>query len=378
MKTLTISWKNCFRVGLSVFILYLAIKYLDKTAAVISSVFGALSPLFTGCIIAYLVNILMTFYEKYYFPHSESSAVKKSKRPVCMLLAFLTLVAIIVLVISLVIPQLVLCLKLMFSGLPEIFGNIMNKISELKILPNDISAALSGINWQEKIGSIISTLMSGMGNIVDIVIKTVSAVFSSIIAAILSVIFAVYLLLAKDNLKRQLIKLKNHFIPDTIGMKLQYVISVFDEAFHSYIVGQCIEAVILGCLCIIGMLILQLPYAVMIGVLIAFTALIPIAGAYIGAGVGAIMIFAVSPVQALVFLIFIVILQQIEGNVIYPKVVGSSIGLPGIWVLAAVTAGGGFMGVLGMFIGVPIAAAIYRLIKEAVNTPKKTNQSKKP
>lgn len=126
------------------------------------------------------------------------------------------------------------------------------------------------------------------------------------------------------------------------------------------------------------MLILQLPYAVMIGVLIAFTALIPIAGAYIGAGVGAIMIFAVSPVQALVFLIFIVILQQIEGNVIYPKVVGSSIGLPGIWVLAAVTAGGGFMGVLGMFIGVPIAAAIYRLIKEAVNTPKKTNQSKKP
>lgn len=365
-------------MGLSVFILYLAIKYLDKTAAVISSVFGALSPLFTGCIIAYLVNILMTFYEKYYFPHSESSAVKKSKRPVCMLLAFLTLVAIIVLVISLVIPQLVLCLKLMFSGLPEIFGNIMNKISELKILPNDISAALSGINWQEKIGSIISTLMSGMGNIVDIVIKTVSAVFSSIIAAILSVIFAVYLLLAKDNLKRQLIKLKNHFIPDTIGMKLQYVISVFDEAFHSYIVGQCIEAVILGCLCIIGMLILQLPYAVMIGVLIAFTALIPIAGAYIGAGVGAIMIFAVSPVQALVFLIFIVILQQIEGNVIYPKVVGSSIGLPGIWVLAAVTAGGGFMGVLGMFIGVPIAAAIYRLIKEAVNTPKKTNQSKKP
>lgn len=378
MKTLTISWKNCFRVGLSVFILYLAIKYLDKTAAVISSVFGALSPLFTGCIIAYLVNILMTFYEKYYFPHSESSAVKKSKRPVCMLLAFLTLIAIIVLVISLVIPQLVLCLKLMFSGLPEIFGNIMNKISELKILPNDISAALSGINWQEKIGSIISTLMSGMGNIVDIVIKTVSAVFSSIIAAILSVIFAVYLLLAKDNLKRQLIKLKNHFIPDTIGMKLQYIISVFDEAFHSYIVGQCIEAVILGCLCIIGMLILQLPYAVMIGVLIAFTALIPIAGAYIGAGVGAIMIFAVSPVQALVFLIFIVILQQIEGNVIYPKVVGSSIGLPGIWVLAAVTAGGGFMGVLGMFIGVPIAAAIYRLIKEAVNTPKKTNQSKKP
>lgn len=375
MRALTISWKNCFKVGLSIFILYLAIKYLDKATAVVSSLLGALSPLFIGCIIAYLVNILMTFYEKYYFPHSKASAVKKSKRPVCMLLAFLTLIAIIVLVISLVIPQLILCLKLMFSGLPAVFGNIMDKISELKILPNDISVALSEINWQERIGRIIGTLMSGMGNIVDIVIKTVSAVFSSIVTAILSVIFAVYLLLSKDNLKRQLIKLKNHFIPYTIGMKFQYIISVFDEAFHSYIVGQCIEAVILGCLCIIGMLILQLPYAVMIGVLIAFTALIPIAGAYIGAGVGAIMIFAVSPIQALVFLIFIVILQQIEGNIIYPKVVGSSIGLPGIWVLAAVTAGGGFMGVLGMFIGVPIAAAIYRLLKETVNTKK--NQSKK-
>ena len=131
--------------------------------------------------------------------------------------------------------------------------------------------------------------------------------------------------------------------------------------------GQCIEAVVLGVLCIIGMSILRLPYAMMIGTLIGFTALIPVAGAYIGAGVGAFMILTVSPVQALIFLAFVVILQQLEGNLIYPKVVGSSIGLPGVWVLAAVTIGGGMMGISGMLLGVPTAAALYQLVKNELN-----------
>ena len=127
------------------------------------------------------------------------------------------------------------------------------------------------------------------------------------------------------------------------------------------------EAVILGTLCTLGMLVLRLPYATMVGTLIAFTALIPVAGAYIGGAAGALMIFSVSPAKALIFLIFLVILQQLEGNLIYPKVVGSSLGLPAIWVLAAVTIGGGIMGIGGMLLGVPIAAALYRLLKEDLN-----------
>ena len=145
------------------------------------------------------------------------------------------------------------------------------------------------------------------------------------------------------------------------------MIAVLDDSFHKYIVGQCVEAMILGLLCALGMLILRLPYAAMIGALIAFTALIPVAGGWIGAGIGAFMILMVSPVQALAFLIFIVILQQLENNLIYPKVVGSSIGLPGIWVLAAVTIGGGMLGVAGMLLGVPLTAAIYRLVREDVH-----------
>lgn len=145
------------------------------------------------------------------------------------------------------------------------------------------------------------------------------------------------------------------------------MLSVLNECFHKYIVGQCTEALILGGLCTLGMLILQLPYATMTGAVIAFTALIPVAGAYIGAGVGAFMILTVSPVKAIIFLIFIVILQQLEGNLIYPRVVGSSMGLPGIWVLAAVTVGGGVMGIPGMLLCVPLAAAFYKLLREDVN-----------
>ena len=156
-----------------------------------------------------------------------------------------------------------------------------------------------------------------------------------------------------------------HLGHDTVIRK-EEILGIFDDCFRKYLVGQCTEAVILGALCALGMMIFKFPYAVMIGTLIGFTALIPVAGAYIGAAVGAIMILTVSPVQSLLFLVFIVVLQQIEGNLIYPKVVGSSLGLPALWVLAAVTIGGGVMGIPGMLLGVPISAALYRLIKQDV------------
>ena len=163
-----------------------------------------------------------------------------------------------------------------------------------------------------------------------------------------------------------------HYLKPAWNEKIRYVVGIFDNSFHKFIVGQCIEAVVLGVLCIIGMTILRLPYAMMIGTLIGFTALIPVAGAYIGAGVGAFMILTVSPIQALIFLVFVVILQQLEGNLIYPKVVGSSIGLPGVWVLAAVTIGGGIMGIPGMLLGVPTVASMYQLIRNDLNKEKGT------
>ena len=186
---------------------------------------------------------------------------------------------------------------------------------------------------------------------------------SVVVNVVIGLIFSLYVLLDKESLGKRCKNLISTYIPKASN-KIFYVTEVLDESFHSFIVGQCIEAVVLGGLCVIGMWILQFPYAVMIGVFIGFTALIPIAGAYIGAGVGAIMILTVSPLQAVQFLIFILILQQLEGNLIYPKVVGESIGLPGIWVLTAITVGGGVLGVGGMLLAVPLFAAAYRLIRE--------------
>ena len=201
----------------------------------------------------------------------------------------------------------------------------------------------------------------------EIVVGTVSTVFSGVITTLITLIFSVYLLAQKDNLLLQINKISNRYIKSEIKRKLTHVLSIMNDCFRNYIKGQCTEAVILGILCTLGMIILRLPYATMVGPLIALTALIPIAGAYIGAFVGAFMIMTESPTKAIIFLVFLIILQQFEGNIIYPKVVGSSIKLPAIWVLAAVTVGGGLFGIIGMLIGVPLAATAYRLIKEDVN-----------
>ena len=188
---------------------------------------------------------------------------------------------------------------------------------------------------------------------------------SVVVNIVIGLIFSLYVLIEKEKLGAQCRLLIQTYLP-AIADKIFYVTDVVNDSFHSFIVGQCIEAVVLGGLCVVGMLLCGFPYAVMIGVFIGFTALIPIAGAYIGALVGAVMILTVSPIQALQFLLFVVVLQQVEGNLIYPKVVGESIGLPGIWVLTAITIGGGVLGVGGMLLAVPIFAAVYRLIKADV------------
>ena len=201
----------------------------------------------------------------------------------------------------------------------------------------------------------------------EVLFSAVSSVFSALVTALLALIFAIYLLAGKERLNNQCNRMLDHYLSDRWHSRVMYVVKTLDDCFHRYIVGQCTEAVILGVLCAVGMLLLRLPYAAMIGALIAFTALIPVAGAWIGAGVGAFLILMESPMQALVFLVYILILQQLENNLIYPKVVGSSMGLPGIWVLAAVTVGGGMMGVVGMLLGVPITAAVYRILREDIH-----------
>ena len=360
-------WRDCLKVGVSIFLLYLAVHYWQTAANLVSALVGASLPLIIGGVVAYLVNILMANYEGRWKDNPKKPGLIKLRRPVCMLLAFLTLVAIVALVCGLIIPQLVDCVGLIIAELPGVMADAIDLAEQWKLFSPEVLASLESIDWNAQIGKLVGVVTSGIGDVVSLVVSAVSSVFSFLVTALLSLIFSIYLLSGKEELASQVDRLAKRYVGNRLYGKLIYFLHTLDDCFHRYIVGQCTEAVILGALCAVGMGILRLPYALMVGALVAFTALIPVAGAYIGAGVGAFMILTVDPFKALVFLIFIVVLQQLEGNLIYPKVVGSSMGLPGIWVLAAVTVGGGLAGIVGMLLGVPLAAALYRIIRDDVN-----------
>ncbi len=363
-----LSWKDCLKIGVSIFVLYLCIHLWPRAVSLAGTVIGAASPLILGACIAYVVNILMRFYEAHWFPASKNAGLIGSRRVACLLLAYLTLAAVVVLIVALIVPQLVSCVQILLSEIPGAMTKAVAFIESLDIVPQDLIAPLLKVDWQSKLLGILSTLTSGVTNVMGAVISTVSSVFSALVTGLLALIFSIYILLERETLKAQFGKILRRFLSPKWQGRYCYVIHTVDDCFHRYIVGQCLEAVIIGVLCALGMGLLRLPYATMVGALVGFTALIPVAGAYIGAGVGAFMILTVDPLQALIFLVFLVILQQLEGNLIYPKVVGSSLGLPGIWVLAAVTVGGGILGIGGMLLGVPLAAAAYRILRDDVNS----------
>jgi len=372
-----LEWKTCFRICISVFLLYLCMFYWQGVSRFFGTFLGALSPLLLGLVIAYVLNILMSWYERHYFLKQQKKLwVQKSRTPVCLLAAIITLIAIVALIVGLVVPELVSCVRLLLSEVEPALEKLLGSEWVAQLVPADILQKLDAIDWSDVIDKGIKMVASGLSSAAGALFSTVSSVISSAVNIFLSIIFAVYLLIDRDRLKGQGRRLLNCYLPHRINQSLTHILQVTNDCFHHFIVGQCLEAVILGGLCIIGMTIFGFPYAMMIGTLIGFTALIPIAGAYIGAAVGAVMILTVSPVKALLFLVFIIVLQQLEGNLIYPKVVGNSIGLPALWVLAAITVGGSLMGITGMLLGVPVAAAMYRLLKEDVTYREKLKKAK--
>lgn len=359
-----VEWKSCFRIGITVIIVHICVTHWTTFTDLLSTVVGAAMPLLIGCVIAYAVNILMSFYEKYYFPNTKRTGVVKSRRPVCILAAFLSVVLLVVLLMKIVIPELMDCVELLLIQIPDMKDRLVDFLEEIEIVPEDMIAGIQNTDWRSKIEQSIPVLKNGVGNMMGTVVDMISSAFSGIVTIFFAFIFSIYLLMGKEKIAVQFDRLMKRYMKEKIYSKTKHVLSVVNDSFHNYIVGQCTEAVILGTLCAVGMVILNFPYAAVTGAVIAFTALIPIAGAYIGAAIGAIMIMTVSPIQAILFLIYLVILQQLEEALIYPRVVGSSIGLPAIWVLAAVIIGGGVMGIAGMLVGVPLAAALYRLLRE--------------
>ena len=358
-----IEWKSCFKVCVSIFLLYICILYWQPIAGFVFSLLGAAVPLLLGGAVAFLLNILMEKFEKIYFPKSQKKAVLKTRRPICILLAVVALLAIVVLVGWLVIPEFTDAVILLFEKLPDAINSAIDWIDARHLLPENVLTYLDNVNWDSIFDEMIGVIKNYGGDALSFIISTVSSLFTWIVNIFVALIFAVYILLNKEKLLSQSNRIMNRFISEKWCHKIRYVLRVLNDCFRRYTVGQSVEALILGVLCCIFMLIFGFPYATMISACIAFTALIPVAGAYIGGAVGFVMIMTESPAKAFLFVLFLVILQQLEGNLIYPRVVGSSMGLPGIGVLAAVVVGGGVAGVLGMLLGVPLAAALYRMIR---------------
>lgn len=335
------------------------------------TVLSVLSPVIIGLCIAFILNVPMSSFERRVFRPSKKTGKmgrikSKLKRPVSIIFVLALFLLIIFMLFYLVIPALIDTLTQLSEEIPEFVENISRIVKDQPIILHWFeSMDMSKEAAIEKLTSILKNSVLTLQT-VDSTINVVSGIFSSIVNAVLGICFAIYMLAQKEKLIGQCKKLTYAFIKDEIADKMVYVCRKASDTFSKFLTGQCTEAIILGSLCMIGMLILRMPYALLVGVLVAVTAFIPIVGAFIGVAVGAFLISVTSLSQAFWFIVFMIILQQIEGNLIYPHVVGSSVGLPSIWVLFAVTVGGNIAGIIGMFVSVPVCAVLYCLLSEFV------------
>lgn len=360
-------FKRFIQCGLIIAVLCLIVIHFQVLLNWGGNLFSVAYPLILGGIIAYVLNILMVRLEKIYFPKSRNRWIKKSRRGVCIVLSLALLILIVIFVLYLVIPQVVDCFVIISKDVPDVLQNmiqfLIKKSDELPALQKQLQNI--ELDWGNIINKISDGLMTGTKGILTSATTIVGSLVGAVTNVVIGLIFSLYVLACKEDIGSKLNRMMKAFMKTAFYEKTIYVLRVVHECFSSFIVGQVTEAVILGTLCTIGMTLLKLPYAGSIGALVGLTALIPVFGAYIGAVLGAFMIATVDIKQMIVFLIFLVILQQVEGNLIYPKVVGSSIGLPGIWVLAAIIIGSGLGGVVGMLLGVPVAASCYKLLRNA-------------
>ena len=367
MKNKKFIW---FTVGL--ILLILCVKYSDGILEFIGLLSSLITPLLLGCVIAYILNILVTQIERIPCFRKEGTIFYKIRRPVSILGSLTIVLAIAVLVILIVIPQLVQAIGVIVQEIPAVVSEITAWLSSSDRDWPQLQKFLESlnVNWPQILQKAASYLTNGLSSVFSSTVYILGTISSMVVTAVVALIFSIYILSGKEKLFHQFQTLARTYLKEKIYTKVGLVLETAHATFTKFIVGQCTEAVILGSLCTIGMLLFRFPYATMVGTLIGATALLPVVGAYLGAAVGAFMIFTVNPLQAIGFLIFIAILQQLEGNLIYPRVVGSSVGLPGIWVLAAVTVGGGLGGIIGMLLAVPVTATLYKLLQKDVQKKK--------
>lgn len=343
-------------------------------------VFGLLQPLFIGFCIAFVLNVPMRFLEGHLFTRTKKPILQALRRPLCILISIVFIVTVLSVIFLLVIPELLNAFGVLAKSIPLFLDAVLKGLQNWSAENADAIPSLQQwlanlkIDWAGIGRSLITFATTGAGNLLGSTVQVATSIAGSLTNLMFSFFLALYMLLGKEKLIRQIRAVLRAVFPLAAVRRIEAVLSLSARIFASFITGQCTEACILGTLCWLGMTLLRLPYAPMIGALIGFTALIPIVGAFMGTIIGAFMIAMVNPMSAVWFVVFLLTLQQFEGNLIYPRVVGSSVGLPGIWVLSAVTIGGAISGIVGMLFSVPVASILYALVRTGTKRRLKEKQ----
>ena len=349
---------------------FLIYTYWETVVSICNKIFVASQPFLFGAGIAFVVNILMSFYEKILIKFIPFGFITKIKRPVSLLLAFATIGLIFTWVVFTVLPDLIDSINTLISQDRSAINNLINWLLKNKSLQKIIQDLGGVTQVRELINSYSAQLLQQIMNCLTNFLTSLTSLPSTLINLFISIVFSCYVLVGKEKLGSQVNRLVDVYL-GRYGKTFHYVVAILNNRFHNFFVYQSIEACILGTLCYIGMRIFNFPYAATISILIGFSAMIPVLGAYIGVTIGTILIMTHSVILALLFVAYVVILQQFEGNLIYPYVVGGSTGLPVVWVILAITIGSALGGILGMLVSVPVAATLYQIVKDNVVTREK-------
>ncbi|MSS64456.1 AI-2E family transporter [Velocimicrobium porci] len=364
--------KNVNKIrGLILFAILLFVMAQNITSIFdfVMTIIGLIFPFILGACIAFILNVPMKAIETTLFRKNDSGKlVYKFKRPISLVLSILLVIGIVFIVLFIVLPELGQTFLSLSYSIPTFWEQSVVWLEDIFKQYPQISKQLTSIHfdWENIVKTTFSFLQTGAGNVLNSTFNVASSIVSGLTTFFIGFVFSLYILLQKEQLGRQFSMVLSAFFSEKVVKQINKICHLTYTTFSNFLSGQCIEAVILGFMFFVSMTILRFPYALLVGVLIAFTALIPIFGAFIGCTVGVFLIFMVSPIKALWFLILFFILQQIEGNLIYPHVVGGSVGLPSIWVLAAVTIGGSTFGIVGMLVFIPLTSVLYNLFREYV------------
>ncbi|MCR5093486.1 MAG: AI-2E family transporter [Lachnospiraceae bacterium] len=361
-------------------IMFIVFRYWDDAVHFVDLVLGASSALIIGMIIAFLVNIIMSMYESGLKKLTRGKIKHGLSRTIGLIASFLTVIIILVGIIGFVVPELINSVTMMITAISDSVPDILEELMKNKYIGPYAEKLLQSLPSEDEIASTIQSMgtfiLNGASGAMGTLMNSAGALISIVAKVGIGIFFSIYILAGKEKLSRQFTGLINTYVPG--NETLLALIRLLGRNFRGYIVAQVTDACILGCLCALGMTILRLPYAAMSGVIMAFFALIPIIGAFLGMAICAFFILTISPTQALIFLIFILCLQQVDNNIIYPRVVGNKVDLPGMWVLAAVTVFGGLFGLVGIMCSVPITATAYKIIKDDYHNKMTNNPPPEP